>query len=115
MRKGTLHGLRARVTETLNRGSDCTSYANRSLGALALKRLRYQLHSWSISELVHGIQEMYATENDSARQLVVTEAAKSYLQVPPLAEALQKAAREVRDFTVDLMEALRKVHRRHED
>lgn len=53
---------------------------------------------------------MYATENDHARQLVVTEAAKSYLQVPPLAEALQKAAREVGDFAVDLMEALRKVH-----
>ncbi len=85
------------------------------LEALALKRLRYQLHSWSISELVYYIQEIYATENDPARQLVVTEAAKSYLQVPPLAEALQKAAREVRDFTVDLMEALRKVHRRHED
>jgi len=49
------------------------------LEALALKPLRYQLHSWSISELVHYIQEMYATENDHARQLVVTEAAKSYL------------------------------------
>lgn len=61
------------------------------------------------------IQEMYATENDHARQLVVTEAAKSYLQVPPLAEALQKAACEVGDFAVDLMEALRKVHWRHED
>jgi len=61
---------------------------------------------WPISELIDCIQKMYESRNDYARRLVITEAAKSYVQAPDLAEALQKAAREVGGFAVDLMEAL---------
>ena len=84
------------------------------LEALALERLRSQLH-WSISELVDCIQKMYATQNDYARRLIVTEAAKSYVQVPDLAEVLQKAAREVGEYAIDLMEALKNLCQRQED
>jgi len=47
--------------------------------------------------------------------LVITEAAKSYVQTPHLAEALQKAAREVEKFAVDLMEALSSLWQERED
>ncbi len=50
---------------------------------------------------------MYVSENDYARRLIITEAAKSYVQASDLAEALQKAARKVEEFAVDLMKALR--------
>ena len=84
------------------------------LEALALERLRSQLH-WSISELDNCIQEMYATQNYYTRRLVVTEAAKSYIQIPDLAEALRKAAREIGEFAIDLVEAIGDVHRQLED
>jgi len=84
------------------------------LEALALERFRSQLR-WPISELIGCIQNMYESRNDYARPLVITEAAKSYVQTPDLAEALQKAAREVGEFAVDLMEALSNLCQQRED
>jgi len=84
------------------------------LEALALERFRSQLR-WPINELIGCIQNMYESRNDYARRLVITEAAKSYVQTPDLAEALQKAAREVLEFAVDLMEALRNLCQQRED
>jgi len=84
------------------------------LEALALERFRSQLR-WPISELIGCIQNMYESQNDPARRLVITEAAKSYVQTPDLAEALQKAAREVLEFAMDLMEALRNLCQQRED
>ncbi len=72
----------------------------------ALERLRSQLHSWSTGDIFNGIREMCACQNREARQLVVTEAARSSLQSPILAETLQKAAQEVEGFAIDLVEAL---------
>lgn len=85
------------------------------LEVYALQRLRSQLHSWSISDLFDGIQEMCAFPNKEARQLVVTEAARSYSHVPQLAQALHKAAREGGEFAVELLEALGQMNRRRED
>ncbi len=85
------------------------------LEAYALQRLKFQLHSWSISELSGGFQEICAFPNKEARQVVITEATRSYSQVPQLAQALHKAAREVGDFAIDLVEALGNVHRQLED
>ncbi len=84
------------------------------LEALALERFRSQLR-WPISELIGCIQKMYESRNHYARRLVITEAAKSYVQTPDLAEALQKAAREVGEFAVDLMEALKNLCQQQED
>ena len=84
------------------------------LEALALERFRSQLR-WPISELIGCIQNMYESRNDYARRLVITEAAKSYVQTPDLAEALQKAAREVGEFAVDLMEALKNLCQQREE
>jgi hypothetical protein len=84
------------------------------LEALALERFRSQLR-WPISELIGCIQNMYESRNDYARRLVITEAAKSYVQTPDLAEALQKAAREVGKFAVDLMEALSSLCQQREE
>ena len=65
------------------------------LGAYALRRLKFQLHT-------------------EARQLIITKASRSYLQVPQLAQAL-RGAREVEDFAIDLVETLGNVHRQLED
>ena len=81
----------------------------------ALERLRSQLHSWSMGDIFNGIQEMCARQNKEARQLVVAEAARTCLQFPILAECLQKAAREVEGFAIDLVEAVGGMNRRHED
>ena len=62
-----------------------------------------------------GIKEMYATPFNAARQVFITEASRSYSQVPQLAQALQKAAQEVKDFAIDLVEALGNVHGRLDD
>ncbi len=85
------------------------------LEAYALQRLKFQLHSWSISELSNGFQEICAFPNKEARQLVITEAIRSYSKVPQLAQALHKAAREVGDLAIDLVEAWGNVHRQPED
>ncbi len=85
------------------------------LEAYALQRLRSQLHSWSISDLFDGIQGICAFANKEARQLVVTEAARSYPHVPQLAQALHKAAREGGELAAKLLEALGQMNRRHED
>ena len=74
-----------------------------------------QLHSWSWSDLFDGIQEMYAVPNKEARQLVIIEAAKSYSQVPQLAQTLHNAAREVKEFADDLVEALGQMNRQRKD
>lgn len=58
---------------------------------------------------------MYESRNDYARWLIITEAAKTYVQTPDLAEALQKAAREVKEFAVGLMEALKNLCQQQED
>ncbi len=84
------------------------------LEVLAMDHLRSQLHSWLSIELFDRILEMYATDKEEVRQIVVTEAAKSYSRVPHLAQAHQKAAREGGEFTVDLMRALSNIHQRHE-
>ena len=76
----------------------------------ALQRLKSQLHSWSVSELFEGIQEMYAIQYQAARQEFITEAIRSYLEVPQLAQALWKAALEIKEFAVDLVEALGNMH-----
>ena len=81
----------------------------------ALRRLKFQLHQWSMNDLFDGIQDMCACPNKEARQLVITEAARSCIHFPVLAQTLQKAAREVEGFAIDLEEALLKVHRRLED
>ncbi len=81
----------------------------------ALQGLRSQLHYWSVSDLFEGIQEMYAIQNKTARQRVITEATRSYSQVSRLAQALYKAAREVGEFAIDLVEALGNVHGQRED
>ena len=81
----------------------------------ALQRLKSQLHGWSVSELFEGIKEMYATPYKAARQVFITEATRSYSQVPQLAQALQKAAQEIKGFAVDLVEALGIVHGQVED
>ena len=77
----------------------------------ALQRLKSQLHRWSASELFDAIQEIYATQNKAARQVFVSEATRSYSQIPQLAQALQKAAREIGDFEVELVEALGQMNR----
>ena len=56
-----------------------------------------------------------AKTKKEARQLVVTEAARTYLQFPVLAEILQKAAREVEGFAVDLVEALGGMNEQRKD
>lgn len=47
--------------------------------------------------------------------MTVTEATRLYSQVPQLAQALQKAAREIGEFAVDLVETLGHMNRRLED
>ncbi len=84
------------------------------LKALALERLRSQLR-WPISELIDCIQNMYVSENDYARRLIITEAAKSYVQASDLTEALQKTAWKIEEFAVDLMKALRNLCQQWED
>lgn len=81
---------------------------------LALERLRSQLR-WPINELIDCTRNMYESQDNDARRLVITEAAKSCVQASDLAEALQKAAREVREFAVDLMEALKNLCQQRED
>ena len=81
----------------------------------ALEWLRSQLHSWSMSDIFDGIQEMCACQNKEARQLVVIEAAGSYSQVPQLVQALHKAAREIGGFVDDLVEALGQMNRQRKD
>ncbi len=85
------------------------------LEVYALQRLRSQLHSLSTSDLFDGIQKIYAGPNKAARQLVFTEATRSYSQVPQLAQALRMAAREVGELAVDLVEALGKMNQRRGD
>lgn len=76
----------------------------KGLETLALGLLRSQLQSERPpGELVQYIREMYATRDHEARQLVVTEAAELYVQLPAFAETLHEAAREVGDFAVDFM------------
>jgi len=58
------------------------------LEALAMEHLRSQLHSWLSIELFDRILEIYATDKEEARQIVIIEAAKSYSRVPHLAQAL---------------------------
>ena len=82
------------------------------LEALALERFRSQLRR-PISELIGCIQNMYKSRN--ARRLVITEAAESYVQTPDLPEALQKAARQVGEFAVDLMVALKNLWQQREE
>ena len=81
----------------------------------ALEQLRLQLQSWSKSDIFNGIHEMYARQNKEARQLVVTEAARTCQQFPILAESLQKAAQEVEGFAIDLVEALGTMNRQRKD
>ena len=69
----------------------------------ALRQLRAQLHCWSSNYLFEGIQKMYTTQKKAARQVVITEVTRSYSQVPQLAEALRKAAREIGEFAIDLV------------
>jgi hypothetical protein len=87
----------------------------KGLKILALELLRPQLQSErSSDELVHCIREMYATRDHKARQMVVTEAAELYAQLPTFAETLHEAACEVEDFAVDLMKILTKRNCRQE-
>ena len=76
------------------------------LESYAFQRLSSQPHSWSISDLFDDIEEMCTPPNKDARQLVVTEAARLYSQLPHLAQALHKAVREVPQFAGDLLEVL---------
>ncbi len=87
----------------------------KGLETLALGLLRSQLQSEKPpGELVHCVREMYATRDHEARQRVITKAAELYAQFPNFAETLHKAAREVRDFAVDLMKIFTKRNCRQE-
>ena len=77
----------------------------------ALQRLKSQLHGWSASELFEGVEGIYATPYKVARHEFITEATRSYSQLPQLAQALQKAATEIKEFAIDLVEALGTVHK----
>lgn len=90
-------------------------YHLQGLEDYALQRLKSQLHGWSVSDLLEGNKEMYATPYKAARQVYITEATRSYSQVPQLAQALQKAAQEVKEFAINLVEALGNVHGQIED
>ena len=68
-----------------------------------------------MSDLFDGIQEVCAVPDTEARQLVLIEAAKSYSQVPQLAQALHKAARKVGEVADDLVEVLGQMSRQRKD
>ena len=68
-----------------------------------------------MSDFFDSIQETCAVPNKEARQLVLIEAAKSYSQVPQLAQALHKPAREVGEVADDLVEALGQMNRQRKD
>ena len=81
----------------------------RDLETLALGLLRSQPQAQRPpGELVHCMQEFYATRDHEARQIDVTEVAKLYEQLPAFAGILHEAGREVGDFAVDLMKAFTK-------
>ena len=52
-----------------------------ALEEYALERLRSQMYSCSMSDIFNGIQEMCACQNKEARQFIVTEAARSIVNL----------------------------------
>lgn len=73
------------------------------------------LHMVNQRSFSKAFEKYYATRNKAARQLVITEATKTYSQFPQLAQAPQEAAQEVAEFAIDLVEALGTVQRQPED